>query len=751
MYLMRFLLHIIILSTSFCEVFGNTPDSLENRLMRAGTDTAKVMVYNRFARDLLSGKNRDVAQTALQYAQEGLKLAEQTLFKKGQAELHRTIGSAFYFMDDYEQAIEHYRIALGICEKIQDMEGMAFNYYNKGISYRAQSKIYYSLEAEQKALLLWKQLGKTDYIIKAYKGIIELYQIIGEMKFAGDYAEEALHLAKETKNRQEEASMYDILGRINAETGDTLASKEYFQKSLHIYEELDQQLQIARITHNIAVRVYANDPEMSIDLLRKTIGIYKKITPDNPLLFQVYNSLASKFQSKDQDDSTRYYKEEALAQAIRSGNLQTMAKAYNTTGMYYMNEGDIRRAEKDFHKAREIAMKNGLCNVQSSALSGISQVNYRKGDYKTAYEYFRAYQVINDSLSKEENRMNVQNLTMQYEFEKNMTEKNENIKAQLERQQQSVRYQRIIVLIISITLICMAIMMGIIFRANKRNKQTNVKLKAQNEQITKHHNLIVRQNKEITDSIIYARRIQRAILPTPKMLNDDLEMYIFYRPRDIVSGDFYWMSKKEDKLIIVVADCTGHGVPGAFMSLLGVTFLNEIVGKENEVYASEILNKLRENVVRSLNQAGRLEEEKELTKDGMDIALCVIDYPRMFLQYAGAYNPLILIRNGEMREIKANRMPVAYSDEYGKKKFTNNLISLMPNDCIYMFSDGFADQFGGSEGKSKKYSAKRLKSKLLDVCELPMNEQKKIMATTYDEWKGDHEQIDDVLLVGIRI
>jgi len=274
-------------------------------------------------------------------------------------------------------------------------------------------------------------------------------------------------------------------------------------------------------------------------------------------------------------------------------------------------------------------------------------------------------------------------------------------------------------------------------------------LKAQNEEISQQRDMIAHQNKEITDSIIYARRIQTAILPTPNMLKDDLEMYIFYRPRDIVSGDFYWMSKKEDKLIIVAADCTGHGVPGAFMSMLGVAFLNEIVGKENELYANEILNKLRDNIVCSLNQAGRIEKNKEYTKDGMDIALCVIDYPSMTLQYAGAYNPLILIRNDELTEIKADRMPVAYSDAHGQKQFTNNLIPLFPKDCIYMFSDGFADQFGGDE--EKKYSGKRLKSTLLNVCELPMNEQENIMAQSYDEWKGKNEQIDDVLLIGIRV
>jgi serine phosphatase RsbU (regulator of sigma subunit) len=228
-------------------------------------------------------------------------------------------------------------------------------------------------------------------------------------------------------------------------------------------------------------------------------------------------------------------------------------------------------------------------------------------------------------------------------------------------------------------------------------------------------------------------------------------MFIFYRPRDIVSGDFYWMSKKEDKLIIVAADCTGHGVPGAFMSMLGVAFLNEIVNKENEVYANEILNKLREHVVNSLNQPSlpSSERSEELAKEGMDIALCVIDHQTLTLQYAGAYNPLIMIRDGELSEIKADKMPVAYSDYHGNKTFTNNLVALAPGDCVYMFSDGYADQFGGDD--EKKFSSKRLKAALLEVSSLPMSEQEKVMMQHHDNWKGNRNQIDDVLLIGIRI
>ena len=744
------LIFIILINILFHTTLGNNPNCFEIKLMNITTDTAKVMAYNKYARDLLKEHSKYFTQ-ALHYAQIGLTLAENVQFEKGKAELLRTIGSVYYYMNDYDNAIDYYNFAMNICEKMNDLEGLALNYYNIGLCYREQSKIYCALNAEQQALSIWKQLGNTDNIIRAHRTIIGLYKSIDEFELAISYTEEAINLAIENGNKHEEASLYDIFAKINFQIGDIEKAKELFRKSLEIYGELNEQLQIARIKHNIAVRLYINEPDTAIYLLQKSVKIYEKLSQDNQQLFHVCNSLANMYQMKNQDDSVKKYKELALFKAIFSENAQTIANAYDTIGVYYMKIGDINNAEKNFRKAYDIALKTGINNVLSYSLSGLSSIRYQKGDYKSAYDYLHEYKIINDSLIRDENVKNIQQLTMKYEFEKKMTESKESINAQLERQQHANKYQRTVVAIISIALIFTAIMLISIIRSNRRNKIANVKLKEQNEEIIEHHDLIANQKKEITDSIVYAQRIQRAILPSQNVLKNYLDMFIFYRPRDIVSGDFYWMAKKENNLFIVAADCTGHGVPGAFMSLLGVSFLKEIVNKENEVYANEILNKLREKVVKSLNQENQLEENEEYTTDGMDIAICVIDYAGMCLQYAGAYNPLILIRNNELKEIKADKMPVGYSEEHQNNKFTNNIISLLPNDCIYMFTDGFADQFGGKEDKIKKYSRKRLKVTLLKINTLPVKEQKKVVEQIYDEWKGDNEQIDDVLLLGIKI
>ncbi len=254
-----------------------------------------------------------------------------------------------------------------------------------------------------------------------------------------------------------------------------------------------------------------------------------------------------------------------------------------------------------------------------------------------------------------------------------------------------------------------------------------------------------RQNEHIAQSISYAKRIQNAVLPSSNKIAELMpEHFIFFKPRDIVSGDFYWMTRKGNKLILAAVDCTGHGVPGAFMSMLGVSFLNEIVTKKHEVAANEILNKLRVSVKSTLSQSGAEND----TKDGMDMALCVIDYDTMTMQFAGAYNPLYFIRNNELIQYKADRMPIG-SHLVEKESFTNHTIQLEKDDMFYLFSDGYIDQFGGE--KSNKFSSKAFRKLLLDIHKKTMTEQQAILEKTFIDWQGNNNQIDDVLVIGCKI
>lgn len=263
--------------------------------------------------------------------------------------------------------------------------------------------------------------------------------------------------------------------------------------------------------------------------------------------------------------------------------------------------------------------------------------------------------------------------------------------------------------------------------------------------VTEQRDQISQKNEKISNSIKYAGRIQQAVLPAEAYMQQILpDYFVLNRPRNIVSGDFYWVEQKEQKLIIVVADSTGHGVPGAFMSMLGVSMLSEIVNKEIDTGANQILNKLRERIKASLKQTGEQNEQK----DGFDMALCIIDTEKNNLHFAGAYNPLLLIRKGELIEIKADRMPVGiYIKE--KDSFTLHQKELQKGDLIYLFSDGFADQLGGEN--NQKFKIRNFKNLLVEISSKPLSEQKQILTQTFDNWKGNQNQTDDMLVMGIKI
>ncbi len=245
------------------------------------------------------------------------------------------------------------------------------------------------------------------------------------------------------------------------------------------------------------------------------------------------------------------------------------------------------------------------------------------------------------------------------------------------------------------------------------------------------------KNKDITDSIRYAKRIQFAILP-PDIPFDNT--FIFFKPKDIVSGDFYWITSRAEKEFFAAVDCTGHGVPGAFMSFIGYTSLNKIV-IENRIHEpAEVLNRLNEEVATALHQKG-----EEAVADGMDLALVAYTPATRELQYAGAFNPLILVRNGELLEIKANRFSIGRTTGQ-VMKFTNHKLKIKKGDSVYLYSDGYSDQFGGDEGK--KFKSANLKKLIMDIQDKNMEEQKTILENTFEKWRGNYEQIDDILIVG---
>jgi serine phosphatase RsbU (regulator of sigma subunit) len=317
-------------------------------------------------------------------------------------------------------------------------------------------------------------------------------------------------------------------------------------------------------------------------------------------------------------------------------------------------------------------------------------------------------------------------------------ENEEKIAFQLE----AIQKQKLVIIAAIVALLLLLGLAYFIFVNYKNKKQANELLEEKNIKITAQRDQIAYQKKHITDSIHYAQKIQRAILPSMELFTDKIDHFVLFKPRDIVSGDFYWVDQVDNKQVIIAADCTGHGVPGAFMSMLGVSLLNEIIRNRKILAPHEVLNNLRTMVIDSLGH-GQTGTEGN---DGMDMTVTVIDFDEDKLYFAGANNPLYHIRNGELTQYKADKMPVAIHEVMDE--FSLVTVDLKKGDTFYTFSDGYVDQFGGP--KQKKFLSKNFRSLLLEIQALDMIDQGKRLDEVFEEYRADVEQVDDVVVIGVR-
>jgi serine phosphatase RsbU (regulator of sigma subunit) len=404
----------------------------------------------------------------------------------------------------------------------------------------------------------------------------------------------------------------------------------------------------------------------------------------------------------------------------------------------------------------EIAVKEMTLNEKQKVLDRqYIQISKQQGEISVQKQTIVVQQkevtIQKDTLANQKAKISIQLARIDEQLAR-INEQDNKIKVQLE----AIEKQKLILYFVLFALLLVSILGYYIYRSYKIKKEANIRLEeknrtisAQKDEIEKQRDLaaaqrdqIAYQKKHITDSIMYALRIQTALIPSLELFSDKLEHFVIYKPLAIVSGDFYWVSSQGSKQVIIAADCTGHGVPGAFMSMLGVTMLNEIVNGKHILMPDQIIENLRQGVIKALKQVA----EEDSIKDGMDISVCLVDFENNKLWYAGANNPLYLIRGGELIHYRADKMPVAI--HYKMVPFTLHEIDLQKGDAFYIFSDGYCDQFGGP--KEKKFMSAQLKETLIAMSGIPMLKQGVRLNEIFEEWRGDNSQVDDVTMIGVR-
>ena len=430
------------------------------------------------------------------------------------------------------------------------------------------------------------------------------------------------------------------------------------------------------------------------------------------------------------------------------GDKLMVSQSLNNIGLFYQSQSDFDNAI-DYHlRSIEVAKEINAKSELVDAYMAIAETYGLKKNYQKAYEYQQLYSHERDNLLNEESSKQVAAMEAKYQNEKNEKEitilTNENEVKELEMSKQKTQRNALVGGLLFILAVAFLLYnrYRVKQRANKLLKLQKNEIEKQNTELEEHRRNLTEKNKNITDSINYAMRIQASIMPSEakfkKMLQDS---FIFYKPKDIVSGDFYWVEQVNELILFAAVDCTGHGVPGALVSVVGMNLLNQAVLEKGITNPAHILQHLDQGVHHTLSQHG--------STDGMDLALCSINLNTNELQYAGAHNPIYYVRNGKLIEHKGDNIFIGNNFEEKNKAFTSHSIQLEKGDCLYLFSDGYADQFGGPKGKKFKYKA--LQKLLLSIQEKPMQQQKEILNSALAEWQGDLEQVDDICVIGVRI
>lgn len=591
-------------------------------------------------------------------------------------------------------------------------------------------------------------------------------------------------LAKELKSEENFGVLQYVWSRYYKERGEFAKAITSGLNCIRILENVHNVFQLSNSLTNMG-NLYS-----SIEQPQKALTYYKRAyaidtaAHDESLMISDLNNIGMVYSDLGQFDESVFYLKAAIEKKKKSGNDSWTAGSMNTLGSVYVQMGKYEEALDEFfqafkykeaageHKGMAISCINigETYNLQKKFMEATVYLNQAiqhatiihnrdiiKESYKDlsnayagmnkmgeALDYLKRYNALKDTIFNENSSRQIAEMQTKYETEKK-EEENKLLQARNEASEGTIRQQRLVAIVITVGLVLTLFLAFFIFRGYRQKQRANELISQQKEEVEKQKLLLEIKNKEVLDSIHYAKRIQSALLSSDNYLKKILpEHFILYKPKDIVSGDFYWSMRQGNKVYIAAADCTGHGVPGAFMSLVGISFLNEILSEKRIGSPEKILDQLRVEVIRALNP----EDASEESKDGMDIVLLCYDTETKLLQFAGANNPLYLIRNGELQEFRTDKFPVGkYHGDM--EPFALQTLPLLPNDLIYIFTDGYADQFGGPKGKKFKY--KQLQEVLLANHTNSLPQQKMLLETSLENWKGNLEQIDDILIIGLKL
>ncbi|MCD6067361.1 MAG: protein serine/threonine phosphatase [Bacteroidetes bacterium] len=680
-------------------LFSQTPtsDSLQQILKSAKTDTAKCRILSALVDSEYDDKiwpqyNRQIEEICeSNLKRTDLDSVSERIFKTSLGASYTNSGYIKKQHGDIHTALDFYFKGLKILEEMGDKKGQAEAYNNIGFIYKSQNEY-------QKALDYFKKCQALFEGLKDKKGITTSLNNMG-------YIYHALANVKQDNNKKQELLDKALF---------------YYEQSLTNNQELKNERGIAMSQYNVGyVYLDKGDTTKALDYFAKSLEIRRGLN-------------------------------EKLG----------IAQTVNVVGEILFSRGETSEALKKAEEGFRIAKENGFAKALESSSKTLGKIYAGTGNWRGAYEMQLLYKQMSDSISNEKNQKELFQKGYQYEYEKKAAA--DSVKAEEEKKVVAIQLKQEKTQRFALYggLALVLVFAGFIFNRFKTTQKQNriiqlqkEKVEKQKEEIEHQKELVDDKQKEIVDSITYAKRLQQAILPPAAYLDRYLgSNFVLYRPKDIVAGDFYWMFESEGLVLIAAADSTGHGVPGAMVSIVCSNALDKAVKEFKLREPGEILDKVTDLVLDTFAKSG------EEIKDGMDISLLSIDKKNQSIKWSGANNQLWYVKpgiaGGVFTEIKANKQPIGKSDH--RVPFTTHTIDWIPGTLFYLLTDGYPDQFGGPDLTSrqaggKKFKYKQLEELLQEIHYLPLQEQSRILDQRFESWKGSLEQVDDVTIIGVRI
>jgi serine phosphatase RsbU (regulator of sigma subunit)/Tfp pilus assembly protein PilF len=626
--------------------------------------------------------------------------------------------------------------AIELATKTGFQQGLANAYSAYGVSLGDQGKLEEERTWHEKSLAISQKLGDKKNQGKSLNNISVVLYTLGSYKEAVEYSLLAVEVYAEINDKWGLALTYMTLGNISLEQKFSNQALKYYEEGLKANRESvkDEKME-ARLLANIG-NVYNSkkENEKSLDYYSQALGVFEKYGMKHEVAI-LLNNIGTVLQNQEKTAEGLSYFRRSLDMRLQINDSDGVCTAFQNIASAMNELGKLDSSVYYYMKALDLAKRMLSKGQEASIYLGLADTYAKRKEFSAAYTYVKHYVTLNDSILGTENANAINDLKTKYEEQKH-ARKIEQLESsrQLEKERSQLK---IVLLVVGILLL--ALLAFIFYTRVKRKQQVNVQLEKKNLEITL-------QKKAITDSINYAKRIQDSILPSEAHVNRILpDNFVLYLPKDVVSGDFYWVEEKNNKAVFAAVDCTGHGVPGALMSVVGFNLLSQAVNEMGLTKPSEILQHLDHGVKKLLRQA----EGEHAVKDGMDLSLCALDLQTRLLHYSGVFNPAYIIQDGKLVQLKADKFSIGDSEEGASHKYTNHEMQLKKGDMIYLFSDGYADQFGGVSGK--KFMYKNFRKLLLEIHSLPVNQQKQKLSETLKNWIGTLEQVDDVLVIGVRV